>query len=387
MTTETPLGEQASAGASSPGSPESGLAWAAIIDTVPDGLIVINDKGVVQSLNPVAEKQFGYRAAEVIGRNISTLMPQPYRDQHDGHLARYLATGERRIIGVGRIVLGQRADGSTFPMELRIGEFRAGAARLFAGYVRDVTERQRDRYRLQELQSELFRASRVSVTGEMVSALAHELNQPLTAVISYVRACARLMERDNQDRDLLYEVMDKAIAQANRAGQIIRHLRQFLRKGAAEHTIENVNSLIEEASALALVGAREGGVHVHMDLGADLPEVVIDRIQIQQVVLNLVRNAIEALAGAAQREITISTRPAGGQWVEIAVSDTGPGLPADVASRLFQPFVTTKESGMGLGLKISQSIVEAHGGQLRAAPNADGGVTFRFELPANTATD
>ena len=358
-----------------------------IIETVPDALIVIDEGGLIQSFSPAAERLFGYRAAEVEGRNVSLLMPSPYREQHDGYLSHYLHTGERRIIGIGRVVVGQRADGSTFPMELAVGEVKLRDRRLFTGFVRDITERQTTRERLHELQSELLHASRLSAMGQMASALAHELNQPLTAVINYVQACRRLLAGGNAPRERLHDVMDKAVAQASRAGQIIQRMRQFIQKGETERQLESINKVVEEASALALVGARESGIVVRLELSPDLPPVLVDRIQIQQVVLNLVRNATEALAAVERRELTIRTSRPNGALVDVAVSDTGPGLSAEVVDQLFQPFVTTKPKGMGLGLSISRSIIEAHGGRLQAIANPEGGVTFRLSLPASDTAD
>ncbi len=352
-----------------------------VLETVPDAIIIIDERGLIESFSPAAERLFGYEAAAVIGQNVKLLMPSPYREQHDGYLAHYMRTGERRIIGIGRVVVGQRADGSTFPMELAVGEIALEGRRLFTGFVRDITERQTTRQRLQELQSELLRASRLSAMGQMASALAHELNQPLTAVINYVQACRRMLGSGDGGRERLLETMDKAVSQANRAGQIIHHMRQFMQKGETEREVESINTLIEEASALALVGAKEKGVLVRMELSPDLPPVLVDRIQIQQVVLNLIRNSIEALAGSIRRELTIRTYAANGRMVEVDVADTGPGLDEAVAKQLFQPFITTKPKGMGLGLSISRSIIDAHGGRLWATPGAGAGVSFRFTLP------
>src|SRR5579863_10508103 len=171
---------------------ESEARLRSIVETVPDALILIDERGLIESFSPAAERLFGYTAAAVVGQNVSLLMPSPYREQHDGYLARYRQTGERRIIGIGRVVMGQRADGSTFPIELQVGELKLEGRRLFTGFVRDITERQVARERLHELQAELLRASRLSAMGQMASALAHELNQPLTAVINYVQATRRM---------------------------------------------------------------------------------------------------------------------------------------------------------------------------------------------------
>ena len=352
-----------------------------VLETVPDAIIVIDDRGLIQSFSPAAERLFGYTSDKVIGQNVKMLMPQPYRDEHDGYLDRYRRTGERRIIGIGRVVLGRRADGSTFPMELAVGEINLEGRRIFTGFVRDITERQVARERLQELQSELLRASRLSAMGQMASALAHELNQPLTAIINYVQATRRMIGNANVSRERLEETMDKAIAQASRAGEIIHRMRQFLQKGETERQPEAINQVLEEASALALVGAKESGVVVRMELGTDLPPVMIDRIQIQQVILNLIRNSIEAMQSVTRRELRIATGRTDSDMVETIFIDTGPGLAPEIAAQLFQPFVTTKEKGMGLGLSICRSIIDAHGGKIWAMPNPDGGVTFSFTLP------
>ncbi|HYM01512.1 MAG TPA: PAS domain S-box protein [Stellaceae bacterium] len=362
---------------------ESEAHLRSVLETVPDAIIVIDDRGLIESFSPSAERLFGYTARDAIGQNVSMLMPSPYRDEHDGYLARYLSTGERRIIGIGRVVVGLRSDGSTFPMELAVGEINLEGRRLFTGFIHDITERQSNRERLQELQSELIRASRLSTMGQMASALAHELNQPLTAVINFVQACRRFL--DNKEAipfEQLQDTMGKAVAQASRAGQIIHRMRSFIQKGDTERQVESINKLIEEASALALVGAKTSGILVRMELGPDLPPVLVDRIQIQQVVLNLVRNSMEALADCKLREIIIKTQKADARTVEVAVVDTGPGLNDAVARQLFQPFITTKPKGMGLGLSISRSIIDSHGGRLWATPNDGGGVCFQFTIPA-----
>ncbi|HEV2303228.1 MAG TPA: PAS domain S-box protein [Stellaceae bacterium] len=351
-----------------------------ILETVPDAIITIDELGAVQSFSPAAERLFGYAAAEVLGRNVDILMPSPYHERHDGYLARYLATGERRIIGIGRVVTGKRKDGSTFPMELAVGEAIAAGRPLFTGFMRDITERQQAQKRLQELQAELLHVSRLSAMGQMGSALAHELNQPLTAIVNYLHAARRLFEKEHGALpERAADALDKAVAQAARAGEIIRRLRQFVERGETVRQLENLNQVVEEASALALVGAKEQEVRVMLELAPDLPPVPLDKIRIQQVVLNLVRNAIEAMAGSAERLLTIRTRGLSG--VEVTVSDTGSGLAAAVRDQLFQPFVSTKPAGMGVGLSICRSIVEAHGGHIRAEANPRGGTIFVFTLP------
>jgi len=353
-----------------------------ILETIPDAIIVIDERGLIESFSAAAERLFGWSAEEVIGNNVNILMPSPYREQHDGYLGRYHRTGEKRVIGIGRVVVGQRRDGSTFPMELAVGEMRMPGGRLFTGFVRDLTERQDADKRLQELQTELLHVSRLSDMGQMSSALAHELNQPLTAVINWTQAARRIIQTQGVDMPpKALEFMDNAIAQANRAGQIIRRLRSFIEKGETERQLEEINRAVEEATALALVGARDGGIRVTFGFSVDLPFVMMDKIQVQQVVMNLVRNAIEAMAGGERRELVVGTALTDEDMVEVSVADTGPGLPAEVSAQLFQPFVTTKQKGMGLGLSISRSIIDSHGGRMRAASNPGGGTVFSFTLP------
>jgi two-component system sensor kinase FixL len=338
----------------------------------------------MQSFSAAAERLFGYAPEEVIGRNVSMLMPSPYRERHDGYLQRYLATGERRIIGIGRLIVGQRKDGSTFPIELAVGEVHSGARRFFTGFIRDLTERQQTQKRMQELQAELVHMSRFTALGEMASALAHELNQPLSAIANYLNGSRRLLAtRQEEVMPTVAEAVEHAMEQALRAGQIIRRLRDFVSRGESVRRFEDLPKLIEEAGALALVGVKEMGVRVSFALDPKADCVFVDRIQIQQVLLNLIRNALEAMQECAERELVLATRRAGGDLIEISVADTGPGIAPEIAARLFQPLFTTKAQGMGIGLPISRTIIEAHGGRLWAEPNPAGGTVFRLTLKSD----
>jgi two-component system sensor kinase FixL len=353
----------------------------AILATVPDAMVVIDESGIIQSFSATAERLFGFPAQEIQGRNVSMLMPSPYREEHDGYLARYLTTGERRIIGVGRTVVGQRKDGATFPMELSVGEVVLEGKRQFIGFVRDLTERQDRERRLHEVQGELLHISRLSTMGEMASALAHELNQPLSAITNYLQGSKRLLQQSADQRaTMIMNAMDNAAEQALRAGQVIQRLRDFVSRGETEKRIESIKKLVEEASVLALVAAKEQSVRVNLQLDPSADLVLVDKVQIQQVLLNLMRNALEAMQSTDRRELSIFTKIAGDGMVAVDIADTGCGIPPDVASQLFQPFVTTKRQGMGIGLSISRTIIESHGGQIMVEPNAGGGTIFRFTV-------
>ncbi|MER8709979.1 MULTISPECIES: PAS domain S-box protein [unclassified Mesorhizobium] len=352
-----------------------------ILATVPDAMVVIDERGSIQSFSTAAETLFGYQASEVIGRNVNVLMPSPYRDEHDAYLLRYLTTGERRIIGLGRTVTGMREDGSTFPMELSVGEMHAGTGRFFTGFCRDLTERHRAQARIQEQQLELLHMARFTALGEMASTLAHEINQPLTAITNYLKGSRRLLETSTEESaPMLREAVEKAAEQALRAGEVIRHLRDFVARGESERQVERLPALIEEASSLALVGAREIDVRVSYKVDPAAELVLTDRIQIQQVLLNLMRNAVEAMQGAPRRELKVTTVARDDGMAEVSVIDTGPGLAPEVSAQLFQPFVTTKKQGMGVGLSICRTIVESHGGHIWTEPMPAGGTAFRFTL-------
>ncbi|MDX9999144.1 MAG: PAS domain S-box protein [Phenylobacterium sp.] len=353
-----------------------------ILDTVPDAMVVIDEKGVIQSFSAAAERLFGWSSGEAVGRNVSMLMPSPYREEHDSYMQRYLTTGERRIIGIGRVVVGERRDGSTFPMELAVGEMRSADTRYFTGFLRDLSERQETERRLQDLQSELVHVSRLTSMGEMASALAHELNQPLSAIANYVKGCVRLLDSGRADPAKLRTALEQSGEQALRAGQIIRRLRDFVARGEVERRIESLPKLIEEAGALAMVGAKEHGIRVRFDLDRNAELVLADKVQIQQVVLNLMRNAIDEMHDTPKRNLVVRTKAAPDDMVEVIVSDTGRGISPQVADQLFQPFITTKKQGMGVGLSICRTIVEAHEGRIWVESNADGGADFHFTLRA-----
>lgn len=349
-----------------------------VLRTVPDGLIVIDKAGVILSFSGAAERMFGYLANEVMGRNVSMLMPSGDAAGHDGYLHRYLTTGERRIIGIGRVVMARRKDGSEFPIELQVGEVDIVGTRLFTGFVRDLTERQERERRVAELQAELIHVSRLSELGQMVSVLAHEVLQPLTAIGNYVSGMRRMVGSDSPPA--LVRAMDKVAEQTERAQSIVQSLRGMVKKEQPPRRMENLATIIRETADLVRIGTHTA-VHMQIDVAPEASEAFCDRVQIQQVLLNLMRNAIDAMAEVSLRRLTVTTRQVDGR-VELRVSDTGPGLSDSVRARLFQPFVTSKADGLGVGLSICRTIVEGHGSALSVESEPGQGACFHFTLPS-----
>ncbi|ETI64550.1 histidine kinase [Sphingobium sp. C100] len=352
-----------------------------ILASVPDAMVVIDAEGIMLSFSHAAQRMFGYEEAEVLGKNVSMLMPSPDREVHDFYIARYLETGVAHIIGSTRRVMGCRKDGTLVPHELAIGEATGGGERVFTGFMRDLTDQEATAARLKDLQAELIHVSRVSAMGAMASTLAHELNQPITAVVNYVQIAHVLLEDpDPETVAEIREALADAASEALRAGQIVRRLRDFVARGEVQKQVEDLPKLIEEACSLGLVGLSEHGIETRLQLDSDATPVLADRVQIEQVLVNLIRNAAEAMAESPTRELTIATGLEGPAMVRVTIADTGPGLDAEVAAQLFQAFLSTKAEGMGLGLSICRTIVEAHGGKIWVETPAEGGTRFHFTL-------
>lgn len=349
---------------------------ASLVEEALDGIIVIDEAGVIRSFNRAAAALFGYGADEVIGENVRMLMPAPYQSEHDAYIGNYLATGEAKIIGIGRQVEGQRKDGSIFPMELGVASIEQGGTRLFVGFAHDLSERRKFEARMQDLHTH-----RLYLIEQMAVGLAHEIKQPLSAINGYLSSIRRVLNEHDLPKAKIEEALDKAIDQAFRLSEIMDNLRQFMARGGTDKTLRNLNEVVRKACEFTDALAREAGVTTAVHLEAAKDQVVINQVQIQQVVVNLKRNAIEAMGGCERRELTISTRLVDGGMICVDVADTGPGLPAAVKSRLFEPFITTKSHGLGVGLSISRSIIEAHNGRLWAEASPAGGTTFRFTLP------
>jgi two-component system sensor kinase FixL len=353
----------------------------ALLDAAVDAIILIDERGRVTRFNPAAQRMFGYAESEVAGRNVAMLMPEPYRGQHDGYIHRYASTGERRIIGIGREVEAQRKDGGTFPIDLSVGEFRAGADHGFVGIIRDLTERKARTREAEDLRTRLAHVGRLGTLGEMVSGIAHEVNQPLTAISNYASACRRMVQAGTASGEELAGALDKIGVQAERAGQVIRGLRALVRRRDEVRRPLDCNRLIRDVATLVEFDVRQAGFRLVLKLAEPLPATVGDAVQIQQVVLNLIRNGLDAMLEKSSGDtLSVETAVVDGK-VEIRVTDSGPGLSAAALERLFEPFFTTKPQGIGLGLSICKSIIGAHHGELRGEAAPAGGARFRVRLP------
>lgn len=374
---------------------DDGSLLKSVIDTAPDAIVTIDTQGIVRSFSPAAEKMFGFRADDVVGGNVSKLMPSPDKENHDGYIARYLRTGEKQIIGIGREIRARRKNGEVFSAELAVGELVHGEHRLFTGFIRDVTDRVEAERRADRLQRELAHLNRVQTMSELATALAHELNQPLTAISNYGQAARRLIDAPDTDPAKLSAMLDRIADQSLRAGEIMKRMRGFAQRGEIERRPEDINVIVREAVRLSLGSVMARDVKVSFHLADDLPSVAVDRIQIQQVVVNLVRNAIDALMDGNRHTVDISTErvpPDDGQVhvvavdhgqdaIRVSIQDNGPGIAPEIADRLFDPLATTKKTGLGVGLAICRTIVEAHGGEIWAESTPAEGATFHFTLP------
>lgn len=354
----------------------------AILDATVDAIVTIDQRGVIESVNPATEGLFGYTAEEMLGSNVSMLMPNPYRERHDGYLQRYLMTGERRIIGLGREVEGQRKDGSVFPVDLAVTEFFIHGVRMFTGLVRDISDRRAAEQASQARLDELAHAGRLADLGLTTSAIAHEVNQPLTAIVSFAHACQRLLDSGEPDPKVLRDALGQIAEQGERASAIVSKVRDMARKRGRTLVPVDLNSVVPHVLDLLERTLRARQVAVELDLPDDLPRVEADQIQMEQVIMNLVSNALEAMTDAAtpapRVRIVGSVRDG---YVSITVADNGPGLPADRMDRVFDDFYTTKEQGLGVGLSICRRLAEAHGGRLTACAAPGGGAAFVLELP------
>lgn len=369
--------------ASDAGQNGEAALFRALIAVAVDGIVVIDEKGIVKIYNEACEHLFGYRREEVIGNPLAMLMPEPDRARHQHYVSRYITTEQKRIIGIGREIAGRRKDGSTFPMYISVGEGRLDGGRIFVGIIHDISERKARERRIEELQRGLQHVARLSALGQLASAIAHELNQPLAACLNYANAAQRTLADIGGDAaSLARAATEKIGVQITRADEIIRRLREFVGKREQNRVPIDINHTVGEAIALGLIGSVGSAVPVETRLAPDLPPVTADRIQIQQVLINLMLNAIDALQGVPQPRLCIATSRQSDGNIRMTVVDNGTGMSDDTWRSLFQPFVTTKPNGAGMGLSICRTIVESHGGRMWAEAAPEGGMIFHITIPA-----
>lgn len=355
-----------------------------VLDTAVDGIIVIDDAGTVLVYNAACETLFGYPPVEVIGQNIALLMPREYARDHDAYIDRYKSTGERRIIGIGREVRGQHKDGTVFPIELSVGEALTDEGRQFIGIIRDLRPRKAVEQRLAQVQAQLVGMARINAMDEMGAAVAHELNQPLTAMMLYLQAVNRKLASFTTETPQIagpLDILGRALKEAERASQIIQRMRHFVEKREPERQVVSLERLIDEALELTLLGSAPNQVRVIRENDIELPTINADPVQIQQVLVNLLRNGLEAVKGRAERWLRVTTSSHDAS-VYVTIEDSGPGIPPEGMRDLFKAFSTTKRTGLGLGLAISKSLAQNHGGDLTVEPGGNGaGARFILRLP------
>jgi two-component system sensor kinase FixL len=367
----------------------------ALMDTAVDAVILVDDSGRIGEINISAQRLFGYSKEELLGTEATMLFADAHRDSNDSRAAASSTNGSFAAARAGREIEARRKDGSVFPAYLSLGQVPGAQPPRFVGFVRDITPQReteaaiaRERDNERRIQERLLHVSRMATMGEMAAGIAHELNQPLAAITNYAHASDHLLGAQQPDVLEIRTAVREISAQALRAGEIIRKLRHLVGHQEPQRSITQINEMIEELALLTQADARRNGTRVRIELGSKLPKVNIDRIQIQQVLLNLWRNALEALASGARdsREVTVKTRGRPDGDIEIYVCDNGDGIEPSMVERVFDPFFTTKPERTGLGLAISRTIVNAHGGSIVYRPNQPKGACFLVSLPSLRST-
>ncbi len=347
-----------------------------LLDNILDGIITIDEAGKIQSFNRPAEDIFGYLADEVVGQDVKMLMPEPYRTEHENYVSQYLDTSQGRIIGIGREVMGLQKDGSSFPMDLAVSEFRLDGVRMFTGIVRNITDRKR-------LEEQLIQSSKLASLGELVGGIAHEINNPASIILMRNASLMREAREEDCRADILDDIQ-VIQRQCEKVVQIISGLLAFSRQSPFEPKEADANRTVANAVGLVEHVLKNRGIQCELDLDPDLPLVTFDTTRIEQVMLNLFNNSMDAMPdGGVLRVGSSATVEGENEMILIRVADTGEGIPRENLERLFDPFFTTKEvgKGTGLGLAISYGIVQEHGGRLEAESQVGDGATFTVLLP------
>lgn len=354
----------------------------AVLDTIVDGVILIDNVGLINRYNPACEKIFGYTASEVRGKNINMLMPDRYRHHHDDYISNYRKTGQAQIIGIGREVSGQRKNGDIFPMYLSVGENRTQGQEGYVGIIRDLSEDVEKTENYNRLQQEYFHLSRVAAMNQLGTAIAHELNQPLAAIMNYLQAATTTLQaQESIDKEKFQQILSKSTEQVDRAAKTLSSLRRFIKSGEIQKEGFDLLKVVKTSVKITLLGFSKMNVSITYDFPNDLPEIFGSDVQIQQVLVNLLRNACEAMESSQEKTLILNAKLVGENIVQIGVVDTGEGLSSEKIDLLFNLFSSDKKDGLGVGLSISQSIVSGHGGKLWCEHNPREGSGFYFTLP------
>ena len=345
--------------------------WRAIIDAAVDGIIVIDSRGVVEAFNAAAQRMFGYGAAEVIGRNVSMLMPEPDRSRHDAYIDHHLRTGERRIIGIGRAVTGVRRDGSEFPIHLSVGEFDIDGEKHFTGMVHDLSRRT-------ELEDRLREATALARLGEMAAVIAHEVKNPLAAVRGAIQVLGTRLPPGPADGAIVKEIL----ARLDSLNDLIQDLLVFARPPKPKLMQTDLRALLQSVATLL----KTDPVFSMQDIAiaADVPPLMADANLLTIVFQNLLINSAQAMQGRGRITVTADVEDG---WHRIAVIDQGPGIPPEIRADLFRPFKTTKARGTGLGMATAKRLVEMHGGRIEVVCPPPGGTTVTLYLPTTASAD
>lgn len=364
------------------GNPQEG-PLDALLRAAVDAIIISDSHGKMLRFNPAAQRMFGLTQADALGSNVSRLMPEPFRSGHDQYLLAHREGGAARIIGIGREIVGLRLNGQTFPMHLSVGEIEGESEARYVAIIRDLSEEKATRDMVRELNSQLAHADRLVMLGELTAGIAHEINQPLTAIAAYADAGGRLLEQSAEGmKENLDQICERVAEQARRAGDVVTRLRKLSYKGELTRGRHDLNTLLSHVLLLFEHELKHSEVKLITKLEPDLPVLIVDEIQIQQVLVNLIKNSMDAMKSAETPEPEVLVRMARvREDIEIIVRDNGPGVAPESEKRLFEPFFTTKQSGVGLGLSICHNIAIAHGGNLDYRRSEQGGAEFRLSLP------
>jgi PAS domain S-box-containing protein len=358
-----------------------------VVEAAPNAMIMVDPAGRITLVNAQAEAVFGYARAELIGLSIERLIPERYHTGHPGDRGRYFASPSARAMGAGRELFGLRKDGSEVPVEVGLNPIRSPEGVFALASVIDITERKRSELELEQQRSELAHLSRVTMLGELSGSLAHELNQPLSAILSNAQAAQRFLASDAPNLEEVREILKDIVEQDKRAGEVIQRLRLLLMKGEVHRQVLDLSEVLLDVLKLVRSDLVNQGVSLGTELAPDLPAVFGDRVQVQQVVLNLVMNGCDAMSGIERphRRLIVKAAHEDGGGVRVSIADHGCGIPRETLSRVFEPFFTTKRQGMGLGLAVCRSIIEAHNGRLWAESEPGEGATFHFMIPVAEA--